>query len=255
MTVHYILKLLGFGCSKDKKAPFVEAADCLGVRLDFSDGVGKEVRVANRPEKAKEVADAIRAVLKLHVLRLREAPSLFGRIQFTEGQLMGRQSRLALADLRALVEHSGDVQLTPSMNAALCQLLARLERGLPRSFTVCPPPGITLVFTDGACKQGPDGLVATVGGVLYHWDAGAWHTRYFGCKLPDAMVQEWAATSKLHLIGPTELHAVVLARKLWSRFLNDRRCVFLIDHPGVLAACVCQREFSRCAMAQPAHSL
>ena len=238
VTVHHILKLLGFGCSEDKEAPFAEAADCLGVRLDFSDGMGKEVRVANRPEKAKEVADAIRAVLKLRVLRPREAPSLFGRIQFTEGQLMGRQGRLALADLRALVKHSGDVQLTPSMDAALCQLLARLERGLPRSFTVCPPPGVTLVFTDGACEQGPDGLVASVGGVLYHWDAGAWHTRYFGCKLPDALMQEWAATGNQHLIGPTELYAVVLARKLWSRFLNDRRCVFLIDHAGVLAACI-----------------
>ena len=238
VTVHHILKLLGFGCSEDKESDFARAADCLGVRLDFSDDSGAEVRVANRPEKAGEVAEAIRAVLKSRVLRPREAPSLFGRIQFTEGQLMGRQGRLALADLRTLVRQADDVQLTPSMDAALCQLLARLERGLPRSFAVCPQPGIVHVFTDGACEQGSDGLVASVGGVMYYWESGSWHTRYFGCQLPDALVKEWAATGKLHLIGPTELYAVVLARRLWSSFLDGSRCVFLIDHTGVLAACI-----------------
>ena len=34
-----------------------------------------------------------------------------------------------------------------------------------RSFSVCPPPGIVHVFTAGACEPGPNGLVATVGGL------------------------------------------------------------------------------------------
>ena len=117
VTVHHILKLLGFGCSEEKEAPFARAADCLGVRLDFLDDTGAEVRVANRPEKAEEVSDAIRAVLKVRMLKPREAPSLFGRIQFTEGQLMGRQGRLALADLRAMVGHAGDAWMMPCVNS------------------------------------------------------------------------------------------------------------------------------------------
>ena len=57
-----------------------------------------------------------------------------------------------------MVKHAGDVQVTPSMDDALCQLLARLERGIPRSFAVCPQPGTAHVFTDGACE--PTGMRA-----------------------------------------------------------------------------------------------
>ena len=49
-------------------------------------------------------------------------------------------------------------------------------------------------------------------------------------------MNEWASTGKKHLIGPTELLAVVVARATWQRWLDTQRAIFFIDHAGVLAA-------------------
>ena len=40
------------------------------------------------------------------------------------------------------------------------------------------------------------------------------------------------------MIGQTELYAVVLARKLWASYINNSRCIFFIDHGGVMSACI-----------------
>ena len=47
-----------------------------------------------------------------------------------------------------------------------------------------------------------------------------------------------AKTGKKHLIGQTELYAVVLARKVWASYINNCRCIFFIDHAGVMSACI-----------------
>ena len=61
--------------------------------------------------------------------------------------------------------------------------------------------------------------------------------RTFGCKVPDKLVRSWAEGRK-HIIGQVELFAVVLARTCWSRYINGRRCIFFVDHAGVLNACI-----------------
>ena len=62
--------------------------------------------------------------------------------------------------------------------------------------------------------------------------------RAFGCVVPKAVVDVWAKAGKKHLIGQTELYAVVLARKLWASYINNSRCIFFIDHGGVMSACI-----------------
>ena len=97
-------------------------------------------------------------------------------------------------------------------------LKRRLNHARPRSITTtssCPP---VLVFTDGAYEPADmaDDLVgnASIGGVIFVRETSHIVCRAFGCVLPKVVVEAWARAGKKHLIGQTELYAVVLARKL-----------------------------------------
>ena len=51
-----LLRRVGVDWASDKDLPFVAQADVLGVRLDVSDTVGGVVRVANKPDRARNEA-------------------------------------------------------------------------------------------------------------------------------------------------------------------------------------------------------
>ena len=87
--MHNILSLLGFTRAADKEEGFAPSANLLGVTLDLSDPTLKHVRVANREDKCTEMSASIDQVLDKGFLKASEVASLFGRIQFMEGQLLG----------------------------------------------------------------------------------------------------------------------------------------------------------------------
>ncbi|CAE7236545.1 unnamed protein product [Symbiodinium sp. CCMP2592] len=237
-TAHCILDLLGFECSTDKEEPFKSSADVLGVTVDLSCEGLSEVRVRNREVKCCEVAASVDEVLDRGAIRSAEIASLFGRIQFLEGQLMGRMGRLALSELRSLGTSGGILKLGDSERHAFQNLRERLLHGPPRAISARPPGANVIVFTDGACEPEGDSMLCSIGGVLYVESSGKWATRYFGCRLPDSLVKTWSASGKKHLIGPVELYAVTTARLLWREYLDFAKGIFFIDHAGVHAACV-----------------
>ncbi|CAE7235571.1 unnamed protein product [Symbiodinium sp. CCMP2592] len=98
-TIKAALDLLGFSWAEDKDLPFSHEAELLGVRVDL--GTFGVVKIGNKPDRAASIAAAVDSVLSEGRLDPKTLPSLFGRIQFAEGQLHGRLGRLALADLRA----------------------------------------------------------------------------------------------------------------------------------------------------------
>ena len=55
--------------------------------------------------------------------------------------------------------------------------------------------------------------------------------RVFGCKVPPKLVAQWSEGRK-HIIGQVELYAVVLARTLWSHYINSERCIFFCRSLG-----------------------
>ena len=235
-TVHSVMSLLGFSLADDKEAKFSPAATLLGVTVDASCKNFGSVRIGNRPEKARAMADQVQKFLDDGCVEPAILPSAFGRIQFLEAQVLGRTGKLALADLREMEKcKSKSVLLTEPQRNAFAVLHAGLMLGKPRTLTVSKPTHPVLVFTDGACEPEGDSLRASIGGVLYL--PGAVSMRAFGAVLGRELVDAWTVTKK-HVIGQTELYAVVAARILWKRFLDDARAVFFVDHTGVLSACI-----------------
>ncbi|CAE7679226.1 rad50 [Symbiodinium sp. CCMP2592] len=239
-TIKAALDLLGFAWAEDKDLPFSHEAELLGqvlgVRVDLgSFGV---VKIGNKPERATAIAEAVDSVLSVGHLDPKTLPSLFGRLQFAEGQLHGRLGRLALADLRACTMSSQAKALDATAAQALCNLRSRVLGGTPRIVPACVGSRRSVIFTDGAYEPTNETHPATVGGVLYHFDNGAWCTFFFACAIPLSVVQSWEALGKRHLIGPVEMYAVVCAREAWSKHLNMQRVTMYVDHSGVLASLV-----------------
>ena len=234
-AVHSVMDLLGFTLSRDKEQPFSSASEMLGVVLDTSDPSFGHVCVSNKQERAAAMCETLASVLRDRKVLVREVPSLLGRLQFLESQMLGRTGRLAIADLRNLERAAAfSVELSQSQFDAVALLRARLLKGVPRQLSASPASAPVLVFTDGACDPCGSSFHAAVGGVLI---APGSKPRVFGAKVPEALIQRWARGRK-HIIGQVELYAVVLARVLWSRAIGGNRVFFFVDHTGVHSSCI-----------------
>ena len=95
-----------------------------------------------------------------------------------------------------------------------------------------------MIFTDGACEHDEQGeLVCTVGGVLF--DPGAeCECESFGAHVFQSMVDKWLAAGKVHPVAQTEMYAECVARLLWKKRIDGRRCLFFIDNQGDLDALI-----------------
>ena len=242
-TLRAITKLLGITVAEDKDESFSSMTDLLGVTLDLTDQDMNEVRVCNKLERKKDLTVALDEVIKSKIINPMHIPSLFGRLQFAESQILGRAGGLALKTLRRLeTRRCNKVDLDAEQITMFGFLRRRLNHAKPRSITTTSSYPPVLVFTDGSFEptDTADGLegVAAVGGVIFVREASHIVCRAYGCILPKDVVKAWARTGKKHLIGQTELYAVVLARKLWASYIDNSRCIFFIDHGGVMSACI-----------------
>ena len=128
-TIRTALGLLGFVWAEDKDRPFSAEAELLGVKVDL--GSFGTVRIKNKPERAEAIAAAVDLVVEAGSIP-KVLPSLFGRIQFAEGQLHGRLGRLALADLRSCTLRAQSQLLDETAKKALSNLKVRVLGGTPR---------------------------------------------------------------------------------------------------------------------------
>ena len=163
---------------------FSAEAELLGVKVDL--GSFGTVKIKNKPERAEAIAAAVDLVLEAGSIDPKVLPSLFGRIQFAEGQLHGRLGRLALADLRSCTLQAQSRLLDETAKKALSNLKARVLGGTPRIVPALVGYRRSVIFTDGAYE--PSSVAHTVGGILYHYDSGAWCTLYFACAISLSIV-------------------------------------------------------------------
>ncbi|CAE7623604.1 bath-40 [Symbiodinium necroappetens] len=233
-----VLDLFGFTWAKDKDEAFSPCTDLLGIRLATSTSGPAAVTLSNKPSRVADLRSAIDKVVSDGVLKPREAASVFGRLQFAETQLLGRAGRLAMADIRWIERAHHDVKLDDLDKDVFRMLASRVASGKPRVLTASTSAARALVFTDGACEGDEGNQQLTIGGVLYFWTGKVWLTRWFSGFVPAELATAWRAARKRHLIGPTELYAVIVARHVWSRFLDNTRSMFFIDHAGVLSSCI-----------------
>ena len=101
-TLRAIAKFLGVQIAEDKDVDFSMTTDLLGVTVDLSDEFLDEVRVCNKLERKKDLSKALGEIIHSRRINPMQIPSLFGRLQFAESQILGRAGGLALKFLRKL---------------------------------------------------------------------------------------------------------------------------------------------------------
>ena len=237
-AIRALTSMLGFECSLDKEAPFANTAEMLGVVLDLQHATAGTICVANKPSRLEELQSAVKDIIAAKTVVVRDLPSLFGRALFVESQFMGREGRLALADLRIMERSkSQTVKLSCAQLEALRNLLLRYQKAAPRSLKVESTSLPLVVFTDGACEPDGEGIACMVGGVLFD-PSGGGHVEAFGAHVNPLVVKTWMEAGKKHPVALTELYAVCVARSIWKGSLDDRKCVFFIDNQGDVDALI-----------------
>ncbi|CAE7579831.1 SLC24A2 [Symbiodinium sp. CCMP2592] len=234
-----VMRLLGFRIADDKDKPFSTRSETLGVVIDTSAEDMSGVYVCNKPSRSQAIAVAIEEIITRGHVAPRELPSLFGRLQFAEAQILGRMGRLAIHDLRSLERSSAArVNLTAQHLEALLLLKERVVSGAPRNVSASVATSPIVIFTDG-CFEPDAANPAGVGGVMFAPSSGGGlKVRAFGSLVPKTLLEAWHARGKRHLIGQVEMFAVIIARSWWANVLDGARVIYFVDHSGVLAACI-----------------
>eukprot|EP00434_Breviolum_minutum_P005901 symbB.v1.2.005202.t1/scaffold299.1/size236002/14 len=213
-SVRTLFDILGFRFAEDKLAPFDRRAEMLGVEVDLTHLLSDRVIVDNKTSRKEELCNAIEQILSDGCIIPSSIPSLLGRLQFADLQLMGRTGKLAMADIREMMTSSDkSVPLQPDVISALEVLQSRMSCGEPRTLHIDKPKAPVVVFTDGAFEPSGDGTFsATVGGVLIPRDGPV---RVFGCRVNPKVVDRWLQVL-VHPIGLIELYAIGVAFKTSS---------------------------------------
>ena len=181
-----------------------------------------------KESRRTELLKAINEVLQSCQVVPKELPSFLGRIQFAEGQLMGRAGKLAMADIREVGLTSAEtVNLGPDQMSAFELLQQRFAINRPKVVTLVADESPILVYTDGSSE----GELSRIGGVLID---GSKPATVFGAHVPPELLELWHAAGKKHVIGQVELYALVVARHTWRSHLHERRVIFFIDNWAVL---------------------
>jgi hypothetical protein len=225
-----MFNLLGFHFAEDKLAPPADKAELLGVELDLKQSKQGKISIRNRQDRVTDLEAAMSEILEARKLRPKDLPSHLGRMQFAEMQIAGRAGKIAMHDLRTMGSSGAAyVTLEDDQLDALKLLRTRLTSGKPRSLVAQPPSKPWLLFTDGALEYNNDSPVATIGAILL---SPAGQTWYFGCRVPDEVMNLWRSDGKEHVIGLVELYACVVSLKLWKPLLESQKFVLFIDNYG-----------------------
>ena len=162
-TVTRLFDLLGWRYADEgkKAACFSPTFSCLGVSFNLVPFTRGRVEVLNTSSRTAELLRAIDEATAAGSLDTKVSQSMRGRLQFADGQIFGRSSRLCL---KALDSHiaSGSGDLSSDTCNALKTYRQILNHGRPRVLGR-PSSESLYLFTDAAYDEGRCGI----GGILY----------------------------------------------------------------------------------------
>ena len=225
-----LFRLLGFGISVDKLKPFDNKAEILGIVVDselFPEG---KLKFRMKESRRNDLVEALQSILAAEEIVPRDLPLFLGRVQFADGQLMGRAGKLAMADIREIgLSSKESVKLDSERLEAFNLLLSRFNNNVAKCVALRDDQTPVLLFTDGSSETSG----SMIGGVLID---GFKPTVVFGAHVPCKLIELWHRAGKEHIIGQVELYAIVVARYLWRDQLHNRRVLMFVDNWAVLDA-------------------
>ena len=231
VTTLFDLIGLRFAGDGPKCPPFASTFKMLGLSVDLSEVNGCSFTVGHTQDRKNELIKALQDIVAKRELSVKEAERLRGRMLFYESFVFGRVANLSLkrfGDLCRLGRMS--TKLSDSEVGVVQCLCDRVSSAIP------VPMGIGsaatwIIFTDGACEgEYPKG---SVGGVLVAPNGKLAH--HFGSVAPQWVMDKLLEHSR-HPIHELEMIPVLLAVRLWEKFIHGAQLIHYIDNESVRLA-------------------
>ena len=221
-----------FAETGSKAMPFGNVFKSLGLLFDLGSLCDGSFSLQHTDARKEELASSIEQLLTAGRCSPKDLERLQGRLIWfsafifgrTINQLVKRVSLLSLRKERIVV-------LDDEFLAVLGELKCTISLARPVTITrnLCKT---WYVFTDGAYEPG-SGTLASVGGVLVSPSGSL--VQCFGEEVPRLLVDLLLKFSD-HPIYEVEVLPVLLALKLWMRFLGGSPTVFYLDNVAARAS-------------------
>ena len=245
-----LFRLLGWRFAEDgsKAEGFGKTFSCLGVVFNLQSYCSGRVEVDNTPSRKHELRKILRETAEQGLMPISAAQKLRGRMQFADGQVFGRASRLCL---QAVTEHivCGRDEIGPACLNAMLTYANILEVCKPRILArPCRKP--VYLFTDAAFDRSGGKPSCGIGGILY--DCEGKPLRFFSHFLTVPLMQKLGLEEKKTIILEAELLAYVVSLVVWKEALRGKPIIAFIDNNGVRDLCISGRGRNLFAKAQTA---
>ena len=233
-TVIRLFELLGWRYADEgkKAACFSPTFSCLGVSFNFNlvPFTSGRVEVLNTSSRTAELLRSIDEATAAGSLDTKASQSMRGRLQFADGQIFGRSSRLCL---KAIDSHiaSGSGDLSSDTCNALKTYRQILNHGRPRVLGR-PSSESLYLFTDAAYDEGRCGI----GGILY--GSNKEPIAFFSYTLSNCQAHALGSDTKKTVIFEAELIAFVAAIILWRDRIVNRSLVAFVDNNSIRDVCI-----------------
>eukprot|EP00435_Cladocopium_sp_Y103_P039415 s2955_g10.t1 len=234
--IESLFRMLGvdFADSGDKAVPFTPRFKTLGVLFDVSGLREGSFSLEHTEGRRTELTDSIQDLIKRGCSSPKELERLHGRLiwfgSFVYGRLLNRLVKEVSNKARV---RGKSLQFDAEFLDVLQRLMVAIKDSKPVSISksLCHT---WIIFTDGAYEPGSQ-QPATYGGVLV--SPSGTPVEMFGEQVPSTLLDEFLAYSK-HPIYEMEVLPVVIACKLWTRYITGSPTVFYLDNVAARASCI-----------------
>jgi hypothetical protein len=229
-----LFKLLGinFASEGSKAPPFSSKFKTLGLVIDTELADTRTVQLGHTPERTAELLQSIDELLAQTQVGTKALEQLHGRIVWFRTFIFGRKLNAAT---RTISWFSRKPFPKVNLEAELRQALQNLKQHLAESkrVSICRDLNETwIIFTDGAYEP-THNHPASIGGVLLN-PAGQ-VVSCFGTYLPGTLLDQFLLESK-HPIYELEILPLVVAVKIWAKFIFKKLVVHYLDNDAARSA-------------------
>jgi hypothetical protein len=238
-AAEFLFQALGFEYAREghKHLPFSEIFAMLGVQVDLQ-GLNQGVLlIGNKPSRIADLILQIETILKEEKLSAAQAASLRGKLQFAQGQYLGRSLKLALVALDLHLSGKNTKLWSNQLSFALVFAKEILSSTAPRKVSLVDTTSPIIVFTDGAFETSLDGSpLASIGAIVI--DQVTNTRSIHDGMVPNELVALWQKLVGTQLIGQVELFPILAIRLLYKELMENRRVLYFIDNDSARDALI-----------------
>ena len=234
--IESLFRLLGvdFADSGDKAVPFTPRFKTLGVLFDVSSLQGGSFTLEHTESRRCELVETLQDLIKRGGAAPKELERLHGGLIWFGSFIYGRMLNRLVKEVSNMARVRGKLL---TFNEGFLDVLHRLMAAVQDSKPAAISRSLChtwIIFTDGAYEPGSK-QPATFGAVLVA--PSGTPIEMFGEQAPATLLDEFLHESQ-HPIYEMEVLPVVMACKIWTKYISGSPTVFYLDNTAARSACI-----------------